>query len=411
MSERLLPAIRRLGGLAAILLLIEFADELVFGLGESAWPLIRRDLGLNYAQIGILLSVPGLLAAFFEPFFGIWADKGHKRWLVLAGGAGFVVATLVTGFSPTFAVLLLAFILFFPASGAFVSVSQAVLMDSDPQRMEQQMARWTLAGSVGVVAGPILLAVLGWAGLSWRSGYMLVAVVAGLLVLAVSRTRFPRPQQPDGDEARPAGLRAVIGAFRRSDVRHWLVLLMFSDFMLDFLLSYTALYFVDVVGATPEQGALAVGVFTGVGLLSDALIIPVLTRVSGLRYLAWSAGLMTLAYPAFLLIQGLLPKLVLLGLIGLLNAGWYAILKAQMYGTMPGQSGTVLAVDSIFGFVEKLVPLGLGLLAARFGLSVALWVLAIGPLFVWFGVLRPPVRPTVVVEPSPEMQGLNEGQG
>ncbi len=408
MSERLLPTFRRLGGLVAILLLIEFADELVFGLGEAAWPLIRRDLALNYAQIGVLLSVPGLLAAFFEPFFGVWADKGHKRWLVLAGGAGFVLATLVTGFSPTFVVLLLAFILFFPASGAFVSVSQAVLMDSDPQRMEQQMARWTLAGSVGVVAGPILLTALGWAGLSWRSGYMLVAVVAALLVLAVSRTRFPKPPHPEGDDTRPAGFRAVVGAFGRSDVRHWLVLLMFSDFMLDVLLSYTALYFVDVVGATPEQGALAVGVFTGVGLLSDALILPVLTRVSGLRYLAWSAGLMTLAYPAFLIVPGFLPKLVLLGAIGLLNAGWYAILKAQMYGTLPGQSGTVLAVDSIFGFVEKLVPLGLGLLAARFGLSVALWALAIGPIFVWLGVLRPPARQSLVDESAGRTQAVNE---
>lgn len=403
MSERLLPAVRRMGGLVVILLLIEFADELVFGLGEAAWPLIRRDLALNYAQIGVLLSVPGLLAAFFEPFFGVWADQGHKRWLVLAGGVGFVLATLTTGFSPTFVVLLLAFILFFPASGAFVSVSQAVLMDSDPQRMEQQMARWTLAGSVGVVAGPVLLTALGWAGLSWRSGYLLVAVVAALLVLAVWRTRFPKPQLPDDGEARQAGFRAVVAAFGRPDVRHWLVLLMFSDFMLDVLLSYTALYFVDVVGATPEQGALAVAVFTGVGLLSDALIIPVLTRVSGLRYLAWSAGLMALAYPAFLLVPGFLPKLVLIGAIGLLNAGWYAILKAQMYGTMPGQSGTVLAVDSIFGFVEKLVPLGLGLLAARFGLGVALWALAVGPVFVWLGVLRPPRRQAAAVEPSPEM--------
>ena len=403
MSERLLPAVRRVGGLVVILLLIEFADELVFGFGEAAWPLIRRDLALNYAQIGVLLSVPGLLAAFFEPFFGVWADQGHKRWLVLAGGVGFVLATLTTGFSPTFVVLLLAFILFFPASGAFVSVSQAVLMDSDPQRMEQQMARWTLAGSVGVVAGPVLLTALGWAGLSWRSGYLLVAVVAALLVLAVWRTRFPKPQLPDDGEARQAGFRAVVAAFGRPDVRHWLVLLMFSDFMLDVLLSYTALYFVDVVGATPEQGALAVAVFTGVGLLSDALIIPVLTRVSGLRYLAWSAGLMALAYPAFLLVPGFLPKLVLIGAIGLLNAGWYAILKAQMYGTMPGQSGTVLAVDSIFGFVEKLVPLGLGLLAARFGLSVALWALAVGPVFVWLGVLRPPRRQAAAVEPSPEM--------
>jgi hypothetical protein len=45
-----------------IFLLVEFIDELVFGLQDAAWPLIRSDLGLNYAQIGILLSIPGVLA-------------------------------------------------------------------------------------------------------------------------------------------------------------------------------------------------------------------------------------------------------------------------------------------------------------------------------------------------------------
>lgn len=391
MSERLSAAIRRAGGLAFILLLIEFVDELYFGLAESAWPLIRRDLGLSYAQIGLLLSLPGLLAAFVEPVFGLWADRGHKRWLVLGGGVCFTIATLLTGLAPSYAFLLIAFILFFPGSGAFVSVAQATLMDSDPQRMEQQMARWTLAGSIGVVAGPVFLSALGWAGFSWREAFWVIAVGAGLLVIGAARSRFPTPPaRPIGEDDRPAGWVTIVRALRRRDVWHWLIALMFADFMLDLLLSYTALYFVDVVGATPEQGALAVGVFTGVGLLSDALLVPLLTRVSGLRYLRWSTALMLVVYPAFLLVPGLVPKLVLLGTVGLLNAGWYAILKAQMYGTLPGQSGTVLAIDSAFGFVEKLVPLGLGLLAMQAGLTVALWALAIGPVVVWLSVTRPP---------------------
>ncbi len=394
MSERLVPALRRLSGLAVTLLLIEFVDELVFGVGEAAWPLIRTDLRLDYAQIGLLMSLPGLLAAFVEPVFGLWADRGLKRWLVLGGGVCFAASALLTGLAPNFVVLLASFILFFPASGAFVSVAQTVLMDLDPRRMELQMARWTLAGSLGVVAGPIVLTVFGWAGLSWRSAYISLAILAVLLVLFTARTRFPAPpMSEDGEAPPPANARSILRAIRRRDVQHWLILLMFADFILDVLLGYLALYFVDVVGTTPEQGALAVGVFTGVGLLSDALLIPLLTRVSGLSYLRWSTALMVIVYPTFLLMPGFEVKLVLIGLVGLLNAGWYAILKAQMYGTLPGQSGTVLAIDSVFGFIEKLVPLGLGLLAARAGLNVALWVLMLGPIVVWLGVRRPPAKP------------------
>ena len=52
----------------SLLLLIEFLDELVFGVTEAAWPLIRDDLGLNYAQIGLALSLPGFFSTFTEPF-------------------------------------------------------------------------------------------------------------------------------------------------------------------------------------------------------------------------------------------------------------------------------------------------------------------------------------------------------
>lgn len=381
---------RRLGGVVVTLLLIEFLDELVFGVGESAWPLIRADLRLDYAQIGLLLSLPGLLAAFVEPAFGILADRGYTRWLILIGGVCFGLANLLTGLAPDFGLLLFAFILFFPASGAFVSVAQAVLMDLDPRRRELHMARWTLAGSIGVVSGPVLLTAFGWLGGSWRTVYLALAVAALLLVLWAARARLSRPVEAEARPTEPAGLNSVLRAFARRDVRHWLILLMCADFMLDVLLSYLALYVVDVAGGTPEQGALAVGVFTGVGLISDALVIPLLTRVSGRSYLRWSVSLMVLIFPAFLLMPGLFAKLILIGLVGLLNAGWYAILKAQMYGALPGQSGTVLAVDSIFGFVEKLVPLGVGLLAATFGLSQALWVLWLGPLVVWLGVFNPP---------------------
>ena len=42
---------------------------------------------------------------------------------------------------PEFLYLLVAFILFYPASGAFVNLSQATLMDSETDRHEQNMAR------------------------------------------------------------------------------------------------------------------------------------------------------------------------------------------------------------------------------------------------------------------------------
>ena len=54
---------RRAVGLIALLLLIEAFDEVVFGVREASWPLMSRDLALGYAEIGILMSAPALVAA------------------------------------------------------------------------------------------------------------------------------------------------------------------------------------------------------------------------------------------------------------------------------------------------------------------------------------------------------------
>src|SRR5690349_11773231 len=128
-----------------IYLLIEFVDELVFGVDEVALPFIRDDLHLTYTQIGLLLSLPGIVAALIEPVIGILGDVWRRRALIITGGILFIMSLVLTSLSTAFPWILLAFILFSPSSGAFVSLSQANLMDSDPKRHEQNMARWTFA--------------------------------------------------------------------------------------------------------------------------------------------------------------------------------------------------------------------------------------------------------------------------
>src|SRR4030095_12404385 len=125
-----------------IYLLIEFIDELVFGVGEAAWPFIRDDLHLNYVQIGLALSLPGFLANFIEPFLFAIGDVWKRRIVIIGGGIFFTLSLFLTGTSYSFIFLLLSFILFHPSSGAFVGLSQANLMDSDTSRRANNMARW-----------------------------------------------------------------------------------------------------------------------------------------------------------------------------------------------------------------------------------------------------------------------------
>jgi FSR family fosmidomycin resistance protein-like MFS transporter len=390
-------------GLAAVFLAIEFLDELSYGAVGAAWPVIRDDLGLTYAQIGLLAGLPLILGNMVEPALGLLGDMGRRKRIILAGGLCFALASLLAGVSFSFLGLLTAFILFSPSSGAFVSLSQATLMDLDPGRRELGMARWTLAGSLGVVAGPTVLALILSSGGSWRIPMLFFAAAAFLLALALLPRRFP-PPPAGGEQPTFRGLAAGFwDAIRRKEVFRWLVLLALGDLMLDVLLGFLALYGTDVAAVSPAAAGLMVAVWSGIGILGDALLIPLLKRMDPLRYLRISALCMAGLYAGFLLAPWIGVKCFLLACMGLLNSGWYAIPQARLYATLPGRSGTAMAVTSAFGILAGAVPLLLGGLAQRFGLAGVMWVLMAGPLGLLLLLPHPPPLQ------SPHSPSENEG--
>ena len=380
-----------------IYLIIEFIDELVFGVGEAAWPLIRTDLHLNYAQIGLALSLPGIIGNIIEPFLFVLGDVWKRRAIILLGGIFFILSLILTSVSFSFVILLLSFILFNPASGSFVSLSQASLMDADPARHEQNMARWTFAGSLGVMFGPLMLGGLISFNLGWRPAYWILASISTLILFAAYR-RVPKSQATTINFPSPRmyveSLCSAFSALKNWTVLRWLVLLEFSDLMLDILHGFLALYLVDVMQLTPANAAFFLTAYTGIGLVGDFLLIPFLERVKGLDYLRASVIIECILLPLFLLASQTWLKLTLLGFIGLFVVGWYAILKANLFSSMPGKSGTAQALGSVSGILGKLLPLGIGLAAQAYGLQTAMWLLLAGPVALLIGLPRKRITAT-----------------
>ena len=331
-----------------------------------------------------MLSAPALGANLVEIPIGLLADSPRRRRLVLAGGVLFTAALVAVSLAPAFGFLLAALALLYPASGAFVALSQADLMDADTTRREQNMARWNLAGSLGALAGPGLLIAAVLAAGGWRGAYAAMAVTAAIALGALALTAA----SPQSAIAQAAGLRAAVRAALRSlargDVLRNLLLLEISDLMLDVLTGYLALYFVDVLGEPAWVGALVVAVRIASGLAGDVATVHILERVAGLAYVRATL----IAYPLFLVLPGVGAKIVVLAVVSLLTSGWYPVLQARLYQSLPGQSGAQLAIGNVFRIAATPIPLLIGLAAARYGLGGALWVFAVGPLLLTVLLLR-----------------------
>jgi MFS transporter, FSR family, fosmidomycin resistance protein len=384
-----------LAGLLAALA-VEFADELVDGTKSAAMPLIRHDLALSYVQVGLLAAVPLLLGSLIELPVGVLSGTGRRRRrVVLAGGVAFVAAVLGIAVAHSFLVLLAALVVFFPASGAFVSLTQSALLDADPARRPQLMARWTLAGSAGDVAGPLLVVAVLAAGASWRLAFALVGAAGAMSWLAVAgagRAVLPRGDDQAGESGGAQdswpGLRAAVEISLRAGAFRWLTLLEVSDLLLDVFSAFLALYLVTVVHVSPPVAALGVAVRLAAGLAGDALLIGVLERFSAQRVLRASVLAAGLLFPAFLLAPGLGLKLVALAALSIATAPWYPVLNAELFASLPGRSGLAVSLGSASGLVGGLGPLAVGLLAEHFGLAWALASLAAVPVVLLAALAR-----------------------
>ncbi len=334
--------------------------------------------------------MPLLAGGLLELPLGVLAGQGRRRRLaILGGGIIFVLTLLGVASARSFTALLCAFVAFYPASGAFVSLTQAEVMDAWPDRQARVMARWDLAGSTGAVAGPLLLTAVLASGGGWRTGYLVLAGVAALVWLGAylrgpADPRVSRSATEEGAERQPWARRAreIAAALRDWGTLRWLLLIEVADLLVDTFTGFLALYLVDVAHLPPAVAALAIAIRLGAALAGDAALVMIGERAGDLAVLRVSAGAAALLYPGFLLVPGIGPKLVVLAALSAATAPWYPLLQARLYGSLPGRSSVAVTLSSAAGLAGGLGPLAVGLVAQGFGLSWALTGLVVVPVAV-----------------------------
>jgi MFS transporter, FSR family, fosmidomycin resistance protein len=389
---------QRAASLTLVFLLIEFFDELHYGIHGAVLPSIRTSLGLNYNQIGLLLGLPHLVNIAIEPVLMMLGDTNWRRNLIATGGVAVSLSLFLFANAHSFTILLLASILVFTASGSFVSLSQASLIDRHPSREAQMMARWTVFGSFGSLLGPLVVA----GGLAYSLGWRWL--FAGLCILAAGLTLLfwvYTSQRADNMDAvrlekTYTDLGALAGklwsALRQRELLRWTALLLAADLLLDTFSGYLALYLTDTAGFTEAQASLAYGVCMLASLAADLGLLPLLERYNGRQIVRASAFLAIALYPIWLLASPGWAKIVLLVAVRLATIGWYPVLMSEAFRSLNGQSGAVLAIESLAGLAGGGLTWVVGAVAGHAGLGIAMWLLLAGPICLVFGVPAPQTK-------------------
>ncbi|MGX1128939.1 DHA2 family multidrug resistance protein-like MFS transporter [Streptomyces glaucescens] len=182
-------------GLALLLLPVTLmtAD---LGVLWLATPYLTADLRPTGAEVLWITDIYGFLTAGTLLIAGTLGDRIGRRRLLMAGSAGFVVASLVAAYAPGPEVLIGARAVLGIAGAAVLPSTLSLIshMFTVPRQRATAIAMWVTALSVGLAVGPVVGGVMlaHW----WWGSVFVMGVPVMLLALAAAPVLLPEYRDP-----------------------------------------------------------------------------------------------------------------------------------------------------------------------------------------------------------------------
>lgn len=233
-----------------------------FGAVIPIMPHFARDLGANSIQMGLLVTVWAGAQFMLSPIWGTLSDRVGRRPILLVGVSGYALTFLMSAFSPTIWVLMLARFLGGVLSAATIPTAQAYMADtSGGEERTNRMASMGAAMSLGFIGGPAvggLLSPLGFRGTFLAVGGL--AVINWILAVLM----LPEPSQRTQRAVKKgiSGLKAVSIALAGPEALLF-ILAFVATYGGSAMFSMLGYFMADRLGAGPELLAVA---FTVQGL-------------------------------------------------------------------------------------------------------------------------------------------------
>ena len=363
-----------------------------------ALPAIARALHTDSAGVQLTLSVYLLGFGAGQLLVGPLSDRFGRRPVMLWGMLVFLLSTLACVFAESLAVLVGARLLQAFGACAGPVLGRAVVRDLyGPAESARMLSHVSTATALAPLLAPLFG---GWltAAWGWRATFVVLAVYAVLLMLAVAMLLRETNRHPDADAMRPGRMLANYRTLLADPAYRGALLIGCGAFAALFaFISGSPFVFIEHFGLSPQQMGLAFGLnVTGfmIGTTLSARHSRRLGPARLIRYGAWIGAacgvlLAALAYagPQHLAAV-MLPMWGVTAAIGLILPNATALGLAG-YPRMAG------AAASLMGFVQMGLGAGAGMLvghSVQHGTAALGLTVAAGMLFALAAWSRSPAR-------------------
>ena len=359
---------------------------------SAVYPLFKEDLGLSFAQIGLITLVYQSAASVCQPLTGLFFDKWPSAWSLPTGMSFTLVGLLSLAFANTLPLVLCSVALVGIGSSVFHPEASRLTSLASGGKRGLAQSLFQVGGNLGGSLGPLLAAVfVAPYGRRHIALFTILAFTAIMVMIPVGhwyKSFLLRLRKAEGETLKTSVCRPLPMGKTVFSIAILLILIFSKYIYMASLNSYYTFYLIHKFGVSVQASQLYLFVFLIATAIGTLLGGPIGDRV-GRKYVIWASILgaapFTLIMPH---VENLYLTTVLSFCVGLTLSSAFPAILVYAQELLPYKLGLISGLFFGFSFgVAGIASAVLGNMADRYGIEAVYNVCGYMPLIglvTWF---------------------------
>lgn len=359
---------------------------------SAVYPLFKEDLGLSFAQIGLITLVYQSAASVCQPLTGLFFDKWPSAWSLPTGMSFTLVGLLSLAFANTLPLVLCSVALVGIGSSVFHPEASRLTSLASGGKRGLAQSLFQVGGNLGGSLGPLLAAVfVAPYGRRHIALFTILAFTAIMVMIPVGhwyKSFLLRLRKAEGETLKTSVCRPLPMGKTVFSIAILLILIFSKYIYMASLNSYYTFYLIHKFGVSVQASQLYLFVFLIATAIGTLLGGPIGDRV-GRKYVIWASILgaapFTLIMPH---VENLYLTTVLSFCVGLTLSSAFPAILVYAQELQPYKLGLISGLFFGFAFgVAGIASAVLGNMADRYGIEAVYNVCGYMPLIglvTWF---------------------------
>ena len=359
---------------------------------SAVYPLFKEDLGLSFAQIGLITLVYQSAASVCQPLTGLFFDKWPSAWSLPTGMSFTLVGLLSLAFANTLPLVLCSVALVGIGSSVFHPEASRVTSLASGGKRGLAQSLFQVGGNLGGSLGPLLAAVfVAPYGRRHIALFTILAFTAIMVMIPVGhwyKSFLLRLRKAEGETLKTSVCRPLPMGKTVFSIAILLILIFSKYIYMASLNSYYTFYLIHKFGVSVQASQLYLFVFLIATAIGTLLGGPIGDRV-GRKYVIWASILgaapFTLIMPH---VENLYLTTILSFCVGLTLSSAFPAILVYAQELLPYKLGLISGLFFGFAFgVAGIASAVLGNMADRYGIEAVYNVCGYMPLIglvTWF---------------------------